>query len=251
MGVEFAHLLIPQDNTSRPDAEAIAGLVEQWRAQAYVPRPGSYGHAALGYEPGDRPASLPTWGFSLKLGDGAFVESEDAGLIRPLRGLEEREFLLRFPVVGPAASGLSFAFEHSEPDGAYYDIDVLASEDFIEYIDERIEPVSDVCLCGEHLGYWVGTEDIFCCRRIRRFCPRCERPFRPQEQTVNSASPFTGEITPLRGGACFRFAIRIQAGKGLNPVPRIDGHLPRAAPAFLDLCQRALGQPLYEVGYLY
>lgn len=92
---------------------------------------------------------------------------------------------------------------------------------------------------------------MFYANRIAARCDRCGREFRPQDQVVNYFDPITGDPSPLRGGVCFRFAIRIQAGKGLNPVPRIDGRLPRATPEFLALCEQALGQRLYEVGYLY
>lgn len=251
MGVDFAHLLISHDNGYRPTPRQVADLAKALQDRGYVPTPGSPGHRAARYETTDEPYSLFRWGFSLARALGRYVEPQANPPLSDLEGLPE--YLLSWSVHDPVGSGLAFPLEGPPPAShAYYDVQVLSAEDFIAYdAGGLVDPLDTRCACGAELGRPGPENDPFYANRIAVRCDRCGREFRPQDQVVNYFDPITGEPSPLRGGVCFRFAIRIQAGKGLNPLPRIDGRLPRATPAFLALCEQALGQPLYEVGYLY
>lgn len=250
MGVEFAHLLIPRDNTTLAAPGSIGDLFESWRGEGFAPTPGSRSHALLGYHSRDRPASLAKWGYSLAAEGEGDLDPQSGDPAADLAALSGREFLLRAPCVGPVEAGLAFPFDVPPALDLHYDLEILVSPELIYMADECIGPLRTACECGEQLEFSMGDEDLFEASRIRANCPRCGRLFRPEDQSVDYRHPLTAEVTPLRGGACFHFAVRIRAGKALNPL-RQFGHLPRAAPAFLDLCQRALGQPLYEVGYLY
>lgn len=230
MGVEFGHLLIPRDNTWHPQPGQVARLMARLKEQGLWGEDSEVQRIA-------RPGEIP---------DGPISQwfEPDA----------EHDWVVSFPVdaeAPPKQFPFAWPGKASEPDW-YVEMQLLRCAELVEPITgEHLDPLDTTCECGTDLRIPVWDDDIFYADRIRRTCPRCRREFRPQDREAVYRSPFTGEPSPLRGGVCFRFAIRIQAGKGLNPLPRIDGRLPRATPAFLALCEQALGQPLYEVGYLY
>lgn len=257
MGVEFAHLLISRDNTFRPAPELVGRLIGRLRDEGYIPLPGSSAHRALGYEPTDEPASLHRWGFSLAHAHRQYVEPRSDLPVAQLESLPD--YLLTWSIYDPEGSGVTYPLQGRPPECdaedelcPYYDLQLLCADDFIDYnAGGLVDPLETRCVCGADLSKGPMEDDLFYAGRIAARCSRCKREFRPQDQVVNYVDPITGEPSPLRGGVCLRFAIRIQAGKGLNPVARIDGRLPRASPEFLGLCEQALGQKLYEVGYLY
>lgn len=49
MGVEYRYLLIPRDNTHRPDSSAVERLIRAWRDHDFAVQPGSPRHAAMNF----------------------------------------------------------------------------------------------------------------------------------------------------------------------------------------------------------
>lgn len=230
MGVEFAHLMIPRDNTWHPTPAQVAQLMDAWEG-------------------------LDLWGPAEDLDVQVHPAGVLAGEVGAWFDPEAAHDLMVSHFVQAEAPPEHFPFDWRTELGEdwSFEMQLLRAPDLVEPVTgEHIAPLDATCECGRDLRFTPSWDDtIFYGDRIHRTCPRCRRLFRPQDREVTYRNPFDGQPSPLPGGTCFRFAIRLQAGKGLNPVPRVDGRLPRATPEFLRLCEAALGQTLYEVGYLY
>jgi hypothetical protein len=133
-----------------------------------------------------------------------------------------------------------------------HSISIELSDDYInpltdQYgsIDGDAKQVDGICACGRDLNYEASIEWIDS-RRIRRICPECHQPFRPQDHAAEIVDGATGAKIPQPGGLCRRFAISIYFGRDL-PVYRRDasGELisakPKTSNLFLRTCETALG----------
>jgi hypothetical protein len=227
MGVEFKLYLIPRDNTFRPDAATAERLSRalteaNFATGARFVRDGSGEReaATVNY---DQPEMIVGWHIEDHLAQR---------LVHPL----EPELIVSYEVKGEIKTH-----------GGYYELELHFAEDFVTSPSEIIDQIDATCECGTGLEYDPPLErDVFYSSRIRRVCPECGEPFRPQDHAAFTRHPFTGEEGELAAGVTYRFAIVVDCGKGWvhdAPAP------PSAQPAFRAACEGALGVPLYEVGY--
>jgi hypothetical protein len=221
MGVEFRTLLIPRDNTFRPGAETVRHLIERWRQAQF----------------------LPNLSGTMRMNDRETSFDGQSDLNTP-------EFILQWSVderrLANVRHPLADVVEGQEQ-GAYYDIRLHFSDDFIEIASELIDPPVAQCTCGEDLGYQPET-DIFYAGRIRRTCPACGGTYRPQDHVSLYRDGITGVERDLIGGANHRFAIVIDCGKHWRTRTERP---PVASAEFSETSRAALGALLYEVGDFY
>jgi hypothetical protein len=221
MGVEFRTFLIPRDNAFRPDAATARRLIAALQEAKFIPDADAVMQLA------DREARLD--------------ESAD---------LSAAEFILRWSVDDRRRNGLEHPLADIVEDaghGAYYDVRLNFADDFVEVVSESIDPLPNLCACGQDLGY-DAEPDIFYAGRVRRICPSCTQPYRPQDHAATHRDGISGAEREIMGGAYHRFAIVIDCGKHW----RTDGGAaPLAAAAFVSAVQLVLGQQLYEVGEFY
>lgn len=137
-------------------------------------------------------------------------------------------------------------------EGAYFDLELHFSDDFVSARNEMIDPVDALCDdCGQDLAYEPDVmPDTFGAGRIRRSCPKCSSPFRPQDHVVVFRDGMTGQESELKGGATYRFAIVVDCGKCWRTDAEPDAP-PVATSEFLDVSSRALSVPLSGVGHFY
>lgn len=228
MGVEFRLFLIPRDSAARPDSAAISRLLASLRREHFVE--GQLTRRTKPTNDGNKPI-LDADFAALGAGEAlAFFNVSDHVALG-----------LRHPLVSPYTD---------EDGGSYYDLELRLSDDFITNGNEYIDPIDENCRCGEALGYQPEhQDDLFYSSRIRRTCPRCGEPYRPQDRPVTLRNPMTGEDKPpLSGGLTYRFAIVVDCGKSL-PV-ETDAE-PTFTAEFRQACEEALGVRLYEVGEFY
>lgn len=221
MGVEYRVLLIPRDNTFRPEPDIVRRLLDAWREAGFLPHETGVLQFPDREESFERDSdlSVPECILSWSIED-----RRAAGLIHPLADIAE------------------------DPEqGAYYDLRLHFADDFVEIASEMVDPPSTLCTCGQDLLY-EAESDMFYAMRIRQTCPRCGEGSRPQEHAGIYRDPVTGEERELMGGANHRFAIVIDCGKHWRTV---SGSPPSVSPRFAEISTAALGGLMYEVGDVY
>jgi len=286
MGVYYSHYLIPSDNTIRPTPERIIALLEAWVEERFIvgpdtlppreiaarDRPMAETGACFRTEPPlplkEEPQPEPPRTFwSSLLG-------APQRRIRPPDPRQRRPFAI--PPIGDSLVALSQAYALIEwaanPDATYpmqtltqeiaegrlnaegqldcpHRLLIELSEDFINLHTDPYGGIAlqmeGICSCGRDLKYegkpaWAAEDSI------RRACPACGLLFRPQDHPAETRDGETGEIMPLPGGLCHRFAIIINFGKDFPAYARdARGDLvtakPRASDLFLSTCSAALG----------
>jgi hypothetical protein len=268
VGVYYSHFLIPRDNTLRPAPDRIVALIEAWKAAGYVVERGSeptFKIDAWALEPHAKPPQAEP-----KTGLTGWLSTAFGGHSHNARREERREPFL-FPPRGESLAALSAPGANLEwrlndypALGARYPLDLLPDpawrpsyslhlglfEDFISvesgtYL--RCKELDAFCVCGHNLKYEANGMRGFG-DRIRRHCPSCETPFRPQDQVVEIPIGATGNRYEERGGICYRFAIVVDCGKDIGES---DGEPrdPKADAVFMETCHSALGIELYEVSH--
>jgi hypothetical protein len=221
MGVEFRTLLIPRDNTFRPDVAGARLLIAAWRQAGFLPS----ADAVLRF-PGR---------------ETRFDEHSD---------LSAPEFMLQWSIDDRRLTNVRHPLTDIVEDpeqGAYYDIRLHFSDDFIEVASELINPPLTECTCGEDLAY-EPEADIFYAARIRRVCAVCGEAYRPQDHIGSYRDGITGAERELIGGANHRFAIVIDCGKHWRTRSERP---PVVSGEFAEASTSALGVLLYEVGDFY
>lgn len=248
MGVEYKYLLIPRDNTHRPDIEAVKRLIAAWRDSSFALRPGSPEQVAV-HQTISAKTQVHAVATGASLHTASGWRSFDDGDIGDVAA---GELILQWPVPRAQPSQVRNPFGLvDEEDGTYFDLELHFSEDFVQVGGEMIDPMDARCSrCGEDLEYWtdMAVADIFYASRIRRVCPACQTAFRPQDRVVTYRDGMTGAERDLTGGATYRFAIVIDCGKCWRTEDSGDVE-PTLSAEFFSVCSEALGIPLYGVGY--
>jgi hypothetical protein len=260
MGVGYAHCLIAQDNTVRPQPDRIRVLIEAWIERGFIARPDG-----VPAQTGARFATDASYSSSLQN-----LQHSRSSSPRP-----DPWMPFSVPPVGDSMAALAGAYTlirwDANPNATYPlqtvpqestsfspKLMIELSEDFINTHTDpyggdarQVEPT---CSCGHNLEYestaggWLDTQ------RIRRVCPVCGQAFRPQDQLAEIRDGADGTIYEQPGGLCNRFAIIIDFYRYL-PIYRLDsqGVLVAAAPKvtdiFLQTCTIALGIQLNEFSY--
>ena len=211
MGVEYRHFLIPQPNDHRPASDQGEALVRALIAERWLP-----------------PSRSPEYCRS------AFERSE-ARLIWPVDPLGK--------------SGLRYPFVESPPAGeeTHYTIELHLADDYIYRTSEDLDPFEDTaCACGAQMEYEPPEGDPFHASRLRRVCPDCRRPWDVGTCTAEGRDPWTGAAIRVPGGLCYRFAVVLDAGRGVPDRRGLHAH-----PELRALVQRTLGVRLADLGEIY
>ena len=218
MGVEYRQVLVPRDNTVRPDPDTLRRLLAALRANAFI-------------------------------SDELIVrtaEAEDDATISSLSLSSRGECILSWRVEDHVAEKLNYPLTpefKADDHGGYYDFELLLSDDFVAEDGESIDPISTNCVCGHDLAY-EPDEDIFYAGRIRRVCPQCRASYRPQDHETIIRDGFTGEESHIAGGLTYRFAISINCGKCWDQNATKN---PTTDRSLLALCEEIVGAQFYSI----
>ncbi len=172
--------------------------------------------------------------------------------------LEDRigqDLLLIWPVVILAGSDLKYSLEpfDIDPREIYYEFQIHLCLDYVYHTSEIIEPFEDnqlKCSCGNPLAYWPKkSPDVFYNGRINFECPQCKARFDTSNLETNVRDGWTNELSKIKGGTTYRFAVVIDCGKCF---PRDQRFWPlKIKPELNKLCQKVFNCSFYEVGDFY
>lgn len=251
MGVEYKHHLIAEDNTYKPGPEDLSRLVDALLAGGFVTKAGTEGFRRMTFGTYTSYEYAERTGCYIHLGDGTYSSFPCPCSTQDIAALGEQDFKIVWPVESSNESGLRYPLTpFPEWGDAYYELELHLAMDFVYHTSELIDPFREViCKCGRPLEYDDQTplrpaNPVYYDGRIRRICPACGRPFRPQELTARVRDGYTGEASRRTGGATYLFAVVIDCGKGFAR----KGWPIRATEEFLGAVTQALGQKTYEIG---
>lgn len=279
MGVEYEHFVLPVRRDFRPSSETLARLVGELRRNHWVisddhPHCASFtsgpmttsGGKVTGYASpvGRNPkASLgrfgwptvrnlpdpldPAWLDTLTPADVPAPLSEELCLIFPVDVVGDE-----FSTFDEAELEYPFTFGADDLDANYHRIELHVSGDYVvDDCNNTFDGIDATCACGVELRYEVDRIEfipaIFNPWRIKSTCPACTACFDPTTRSGAMRNGWTGAIDRLNGGLTYRFALRIDCGKGW---PRKRGPL-TLRPELRELVECVLGQPCEEMGGLY
>ena len=77
-------------------------------------------------------------------------------------------------------------------------------------------------------------------------CEACSRTFDPSKAPAVITNPFDGVELEVRGGAAYRFALKVDCGKCFTSAPSLA-----FAPELVALVEDEFGREMHEIGALY
>jgi hypothetical protein len=257
MGVEYAHYLIPEDNTYKPRPEDLGRLVDALLDGGFVHRAGSDAFKKMTFDNYTYYEHARQTGCYVHFGRGEYAPFPCPCSDRDIAAMGDQDFKLVWPVESSNQSGLKYPLTpFPEWGDAYYDLELHMGKDYVYHLSELIDPFDhETCPCGQALDYYQNDDKdddlwrtpVFYDSRIRRICPACNRTFRPQELVARVRDGYTGEAIDRAGGATYLFAVVIDCGKGFAR----EGWPMRASDEFLDKVTKTLGQKFYQLGDIY
>ena len=212
MGVEYEHYLIPEDNIYKPSPEELSRLVDALLEGGFVSKAGTDAFSRMTFGTSRTYEHAAPTGCYVHLGDRTYRSFPCPCSARDIAALGERDFKLVWPVESSNDSGLEYPLSpFPEWGDAYYELRLHVARDFVHHVSEGIDPFDEVdCECGQPLEFDDDTarkaaNPVYYDGRIRRICPACGRPFRPQHLvarfgTVTRARRASGRVVhlPLR-----------------------------------------------------
>jgi len=240
MGVEYERYLVAKGNTFSPSAVAVAKLIEQLHKEKWIPGGGqavttvenTFGddlRAKLAASRAPLPASVtPEW----------------------LDDPDREELRLVWRVDASASPGLKRPLTRHADGAVTYALELHRAHDYVYPTSETIAPIPTMCVCGEDLGFHWDDDEVVpafgASSGIFAECEACSRTFDPTKGAAVLTNPFDGTKTPTRGGAAYRFALKIDCGKCFVA----DAGL-AFAPELVSLVEDEFGREFFEVGALY
>jgi hypothetical protein len=240
MGAGYERYLVAKGNAFSPSAVAVAKLVERLRKDKWVPGGGqavttvenTFGddlRAKLAASTAPIPASVtPEW-----------LDDPDREELRLVWRVEAGSSLApKYPLTRRPDGPVSYAFE------------LHRAHDYVYPICETIEPIPTLCVCGEDLGFHWDEEEVVpafgASSGVFAECEACSRTFDPTKGAAVLMNPFDRTKTATRGGAAYRFAIKVDCGKCFVADPGLA-----FAPELVSLVEDEFGREFFEVGAVY
>lgn len=264
MSGEYERWLIARGNTFSPSAAAIAKLVAKLRAERWLVDPASSDIAALEFQGAREQFAQKTGAYALKKVPNDFGKDRE-GLFAKIAASTESvpvaldaEWLdhpsradlnLIWPVRA-AKSPLRYPLGR-QPDGpARYQFEIHRAVDFVYPISDSIDPLPTECHCGNELSFEWDPDEIVnpfgATAGISTECEECSRTFDPTKVSANITEPFSEAVEDVRGGAAYRFAIKVDCKERFVADAAQAFH-----PELVSLLENEFGRSFFEVGSLY
>jgi hypothetical protein len=263
MGVEYARWLVAKGSYFLPEAPSIAKLVEALRAERWIIDPASPGELAqLGFEGLRSERARATGGYAVKTVENTFgkdVRAKLAASTEPmpvalakdwLDDADREELRLVWPVAGPDPLPVRYPLSHKPEGVSSYALEVHRAPEYVYPSAENLDAIPTACACGEDLAFEWDEEELVPTfansTGIFAECEECSRTFDPTKGTALLRNPFDESGDEIRGGAAYRFALKVDCGKSFVADPRLA-----FAPELVALVEKQFGRSFHEFGALY
>lgn len=227
--------LIAKGNVLSPGPAALAKLVERLRKEKWIPASG--GHATRTVDKAD--AAKATEKLPADI-------TADWIAAAP----EREEMRLVWTVEGDAAKELEYPLSRKPEGKVAYSIELHRATEYVYPVADNIEMIDTTCNCDEELTFdWDEDEVVPAFKSsvgIFAECEECSRTFDPAQETATITNPFDGEEDDVRGGAAYRFALKVDCGKSFVADAKLT-----FAKELVALFEEEFGRTFYEVGAKY
>jgi hypothetical protein len=262
MGVEYARWLVAKGSYFQPEALTIAKLVDALRAEKWIVDPATPELGKLRFEGLRAERARTTGGYAVKTVENTFgddvraklaasTESTPVALTRDwLEDSDREELRLVWPVTGPSSLPLRYPLSHKPEGEVSYALELHRALEYVYPAAENLDPIPTVCKCGEDLAFEWDDEELVPAfadaTGIFAECEECSRTFDPTLGTARLGNPFDESGEEVRGGAAYRFALKVDCGKSFVADPKLA-----FAPELVELIEKQLGRSFHEFGAVY
>jgi hypothetical protein len=240
-GVEYERWLIAKGSVFLPSAAALVKLVERLRKDGWIGKTGGVAVKTVEASSGDDPRAR----------SAAATEPLPAVLTAAWLDDPDREELrLVWPVEGATASALRYPLSLRPAGPVTYTLELHRASDYVYPTSETIEPVPTLCVCGEELAFQWDTDEVVpafeASSGIFAECEACSRTFDPAKGSAMVQNPFDESRESVRGGAAYRFALKVDCGKCFVEDPALA-----FAPELVSLLEEEFGRDFLQIGAAY
>jgi hypothetical protein len=240
-GVEYERWLIAKGSVFLPSAAALVKLVERLRKDGWIGKTGGVAvstvEASSSDEPGARTAA-------------ATVPLPAVLTAAWLDEPEREELRLVWPVEGAAVSALRYPLSLRPEGPVTYTVELHRASDYVYPTSETIDAVPTRCVCGEELAFQWDTDEVVpafeASSGIFAECEACSRTFDPAKGSAEVQNPFDGSSESIRGGAAYRFALKVDCGKCF-----VEDASLAFAPELVALLEEEFGREFVQIGAAY
>jgi len=235
MSGNYQRWLLAKGNVLSPGPAALAKLIERLRKEKWIPASG--GQAMRTVDKADAAKAIED-----------LPKDITADWIA---GAPEREEMRLVWNVKGDAGGLEYPLSMKPEGTVSYTIELHRAPEFVYPVADNIEMIDTTCNCDEDLAFdWDEDEVVPAFKSsvgIFAECEECSRTFDPAQETAAITNPFDeDDDEDVRGGAAYRFALKVDCGKSFVE----DAKLTFAKP-LLALFEEEFGRSFYEVGAKY
>jgi hypothetical protein len=241
MGVEYERWLIAKGSVFLPSAAALVKLVERLRKDGWI---GKHGGVAVR---------------TVEVSSGDDVRSRNAAATEPLPATltaawlddpDREELRLVWPVEGEAARTLKYPLTRRPEGEVTWSLELHRASDYVYPTSESIDPVPSKCACGEELAFQWDLDEVVpafsSASGIFAECEACSRTFDPAKGSADVTNPFDGSTESIRGGAAYRFALKVDCGKCF-----VEDAALAFAPELVALLEEEFGREFLQIGAVY
>jgi hypothetical protein len=241
MGVEYERWLIAKGSVFLPSGAALVKLVERLRKEGWIAKTGGVAVKTVETVSGD----------DARARRAAATEPLPATLTAAWLDDPDREELrLVWPVEGAAANVVRYPLTRKPEGPIAYSFELHRASDYVYPTSETIDPVATVCACGEELAFQWDTDEVVpafeASSGIFAECEACSRTFDPAKGTAQVTNPFDASSESVRGGAAYRFALKVDCGKCF-----VEDAALAFAPELVALLEEEFGREFLQIGAAY
>jgi hypothetical protein len=258
MGVAYERYLIAKGNAFSPSAVAVAKLVERLRKEQWIADPKAPEYSKLRFSGARLERASKTGGYAVTTVDNDFgddlgaklgASTEPLPLVITAEWLDDsdrEELRLVWPVEA-SDSPLKYPLSRRPGGAVAYALELHRAHDYVYPIREGIAPIPTKCLCGEDLGFHWDEDEVVptfgASSGIFAECEACSRTFDPSKGMASLVNPLDATRSDVRGGAAYRFALKVDCGKAFVKDAQLV-----FAPELVALLEEEFGREFYEVG---
>jgi hypothetical protein len=258
--VHYQRWLMAKGSYFSPSAAAVVKLIDRLRAEQWIPKASDL--AGLRFRGARQEVARATGGYAAQTVDNKLASDARARAtanIVPqppavtdtwLDGPDREELRLVWPVDGDGTLPVKYPLSRRPEAPVSYSLELHRAHDYVYPSYATIAEVPTLCRCGEDLAFGWDEEELVpafeSSSGIYAECAACSRTFDPSQGTATISNPFDGTRQEVRGGAAYRFALKVDCGKCFVPDPSLA-----FAQELVALVEGEFGRDFYEVGSKY
>ena len=258
MGAHYERWLITKGNVFSPAAASIAKLVDRLRKEKWVIDPQSPDLAKLRFEGAREQRAKTTGGYAVKTVENRFGGDVAATLAATTDELPaaltaaciddpgREELRLVWPVRGDAPLPVKYPLSRVPEGAVSYALEIHRADEYVYPTSDSIGAVPCTCKCGEDLAFEWDEDELVpafaASSGIFTECEECSNTFDPSKGSATITRPFDHKSEEVRGGAAYRFALKIDCGACFVADPALA-----FAPELVALLEAEFGRTFYEV----